>query len=899
MTKFVKFALVSLVILLVFDFNIGMAQDVSGTMVYHEAGKKTVHVKDCKRLGSTKGKTVMTLAEAEAKGLRLCSQCPVDDLSEKKDKEDQGSLPESWVNPPPDQHAAIPVHSFVPSERAPLVSMGEDGRLVYKPYSDKGDRIMDWSHCGYENSEVPIPDVPLVETLHPLPGDPHPFENMFYPVGPDNREQIQAALDRVEARKPGADGSKGAVLLKKGTYYIDGSLKVGSGVVLRGEGDDEDGTVLIFNTSDGGNAIEIEGEGPIEESDDVDKIRITQDYLPSGSISLNVEHASRFQPGDFVCVKKTVNEKWIEDLGMGERLRHIRGGKEGAKKRPWKPESYQFKHIRQIRAVSGNTITLDMVLPQSFEKQHGGGEVYKVSVDKLGSQSGVEYLRIVSNYDTTVTNNKKSTNFSNFWSGIVLENVSDSWVRNCTMMHFVKSAVSIGDNTLYVTVRDCKSLQPVGPVAGGRRYPYSINGGTGHLVYQCYTEDGRHDFAGGSRTMGPFAFVKCTAVRGGTSEPHHRWGTGYLFDCITTDGSIGAFNRGDSGSGHGWAASNTLVWNANAQSVTVFDPETTGENNFAIGFTGEYIKESFEPMGLWYANTRAGYWGTPHEGKYYGYALMGNGYIESPDKQVEPASLFVQQLIDRIGKEQAMKVLQKQDPGQSGPKILFEDSMMSDWQENWLLDGKKATLEHRDNGLYFSGGTVTKRDDPEEYHAHHAVLWTKKVFEGDLRITYEMTRIDTSNYGNTLLYIQAQGTGSDPYVKDIAEWSGLRQIPAMSLYFEHMDLISLSFRENLRCKRYPWKDSNGEWYPNRGLIEPMVDYTGMIPGKKYSVEVEKRASSVTLRLYDAGTKALLTDFTWDTTKVPEELEPIQKGRIGLRHMSTKQFVYRNFKVEQL
>jgi hypothetical protein len=79
----------------------------------------------------------------------------------------------------------------------------------------------------------------------------------------------------------------------------------------------------------------------------------------------------------------------------------------------------------------------------------------------------------------------------------------------------------------------------------------------------------------------------------------------------------------------------------------------------------------------------------------------------------------------------------------------------------------------------------------------------------------------------------------------------------------------------------------------------MVDYIGMIPGKKYSVQVEKRAASVTLRLYDGKTKELLTDFTWDTTQVPEGLEPIQQGRIGLRHMSTKQFIYRNFKVERL
>jgi len=607
-TKFIKISLLQIIVLSVLHLNIGIAQDGrSGT-------------------GNQEDKST-------------------------------SDLPESWVNPPPDKNAPFTVHDFSPSKWAPLVALGPDGRLVYKPYSDMGDRILDWSHCGYKQSEIPIPDVPVVVTLQPLPDDTQPTEKMFYPTGSDNREYIQTALDRVNSRRPATNGIKGAVLLKRGTYYIVGTLKVNSGVVLRGEGDGENGTIMIFNTEGGGDAIVIEGDGPLEYTGKSKSVRITEDYLPSGSMALNVENADQFQKGDYVCVEKTVNQKWIDDLGMGERLRHIRGGKEGAKKSAWKPNSYQFKHIRQIKSVIGNTITLNVVLPQSIDKKHGGGEVYKVNTDNLGTQSGVEFIRVVSNYDKTVQPKDKKTNFRNLRSGIVLKNIGDSWVRNCTMMHFYKSAVTIGNDTQNVTVRNCKSLKPIGPFGGGFRYPYNIGGGTAHLFFECYTEDGRHDFAGGSRTMGPFAFVKCTAVRGGASEPHHRWGTGYLYDCITTDGSIGAFNRGDSGTGHGWSAANTLIWNADAKSVTVFDPETTGENNFAIGYAGEYKKEYFDPVQLWYANTRAGYWGTPQEGKYYGYAIMGSGHIESPGTEIEPASLFVQQLIDRIGKQQAMKVL--------------------------------------------------------------------------------------------------------------------------------------------------------------------------------------------------------------------------------------------------
>jgi len=240
------------------------------------------------------------------------------------------------------------------------------------------------------------------------------------------------------------------------------------------------------------------------------------------------------------------------------------------------------------------------------------------------------------------------------------------------------------------------------------------------------------------------------------------------------------------------------------------------------------------------------------------------------------------------------------------PMILLQDDMTGDWRKNWFLDGKKATVEHRDGGLYFSAGTVTKRDDPVEYNAHHAVLWTKEVFEGDIRIRYEMTRMDDSTYGTTLLYIQAQGIGSPPYVEDISEWSKLREIPDMGTYFTYMDLLSLSFRENLRCKRYPWRDEDLNWYSYdgpRGLIPPMVDYNGdgIQRGKTYQVTVEKRSTSLKLRLVEKESGRVLIDHTWDTTQIPEDIEPkqIQKGRIGLRHMSTRQFIYRDFIVEQL
>ncbi len=235
-------------------------------------------------------------------------------------------------------------------------------------------------------------------------------------------------------------------------------------------------------------------------------------------------------------------------------------------------------------------------------------------------------------------------------------------------------------------------------------------------------------------------------------------------------------------------------------------------------------------------------------------------------------------------------------------EILLNDSMLSDWQENWFLDGEKATLEHRPEGLYFAGGTVTKEQDPEEYHAHHALLWTKQEFEGDIRISYNWTQVDTSDYGAVLLYVQAQGIGVEPYAEDISKWSELRKISAMEKYFTNMNLISLSIRENVRCKRYPWFDREGNMFQAGGLIDPMVEYDGeVITGRTYQIVVEKRNPMVSMTMTDTVTGKAIINHTWDTSKVDERVEPklVTKGRIGLRQMSTKQTIYKDFKVERL
>ena len=117
---------------------------------------------------------------------------------------------------------------------APAVSRiypGGDGRLVYVP-DEQGNIIHDASHAGYRGGGVAIPHVPVRETVWPVAGD--------------NSAHLQAAIDKLSSRALDSQGLRGAVLLRAGYYRIATPLRIhASGVVLRGEGMGDTGTVLV------------------------------------------------------------------------------------------------------------------------------------------------------------------------------------------------------------------------------------------------------------------------------------------------------------------------------------------------------------------------------------------------------------------------------------------------------------------------------------------------------------------------------------------------------------------------------------------------------------------------------------------------------------------------------
>ncbi len=91
-----------------------------------------------------------------------------------------------------------------------------------------------------------------------------------------------------------------------------------------------------------------------------------------------------------------------------------------------------------------------------------------------------------------------------------------------------------------------------------------------------HTRDDRHQYVTGANTAGPIAFVGCSSERArNDAGPHHRWASGILWDRIDCDGdAINVRNRGNWGTGHGWAGANCVVWNSQAESYIIENPPT-------------------------------------------------------------------------------------------------------------------------------------------------------------------------------------------------------------------------------------------------------------------------------------------------------------------------------------
>jgi hypothetical protein len=455
--------------------------------------------------------------------------------------------------------AIVLAFSFVPpitKWESKFVTMAPNGVLRYHP-DEYGNTIPDFSRVGYYQGDKPIPDVPVVKTVSPS--------------DTNSQAVIQKAIEEVSQRKPDANGFRGAILLKKGTYKIPGTLYiVASGVVLRGEGDGEQGTKLIATGNTQRSLIEVMGDGYLEEIPGT-RAEVTDEYVPIGATSFTVNSTAKFKAGDKIVLVRPGTEDWIKDLKMDV----IDSRKET---KQWSPGEYELYYERVITKVKGNTISIDCPVVMSLEKKYGGATIFKSTFEERISKVGIEHLRCESTYAS-------DTAEDHGWTAIQFNKIENGWVRHVTSRYFGYACVQLNALAKWITVSDSRCLDAKSKITGGRRYSFN-NDGQQNLVMNCYATEGRHDYVTGARVCGPNVFYNCTAKNTHADiGPHHRWASGTLYDNIFTDGEINIQDRGNWGTGHGWAGVTQVLWNCTAKRAAVQSPWVSGKN-YCIGLKG-------------------------------------------------------------------------------------------------------------------------------------------------------------------------------------------------------------------------------------------------------------------------------------------------------------------------
>jgi hypothetical protein len=460
----------------------------------------------------------------------------------------------------------------------------EQGKLVYAADS-LGNRVPDFSYAGYMAAAQPIPDVPVRVVVSLKKGDA--------------RFRIQSALDYVANMQPGSDGFRGAVLLEKGVHEVSGGLTINaSGVVLRGSGAGNKGTVLLATGRSRETMIKVSG---VPGRQLQNAILITDAYVPVNATSFSVGDPGTFSVGDQVLVKRPSTLKWIETLGTD----HFGGGITAL---GWKPGTRDIYWDRTIIDIDGQRITIDAPLTTALDSNYGGGTIASYKWPGRIAQVGIENLLLRSTYDKS---NPKDEEHA--WFGVTMENVADAWVRQVTFEHLAGSAVALFETAKRVTVEDCKSLAPVSEIGGERRNTFFTNGQQ-TLFQRCYAEHGYHDFAVGFTAAGPNAFVQCEShLPYSFSGAVDSWASGILFDIVNIDGNALSFaNRWQDAQGAGWTAANSVFWNCAASRIDCFKPPTA--NNYSFGSWADF---------------------------------RGDGYWGESNNHVQPRSLYYAQLAER------------------------------------------------------------------------------------------------------------------------------------------------------------------------------------------------------------------------------------------------------------
>lgn len=488
-----------------------------------------------------------------------------------------------------------------------LVKQANNGNLIYHP-DEHGFILPDFSHAGYMGGGVEIPVVPTVKVIDPIEGD--------------NTAHIQAAIDYVGTLPKGTDGYRGALQLNAGKYEVKGTLLVKyDGVVIRGvgQGADEAANTIIWASKNEqvapkrnvilmGNSTQVWGRTQVSGT----KTDITDQTVAVGSYTFTVANSAPFHTGDHIIIYHPCTEAWIEAVNKGGVPYPDPSAPSDADER-WKTNQLPIVYNRYITRIDGNTITVDAPMFYTLNRSISQSYIYKANWNGTIYQVGIENLRV-----DIETNG--GTDEAHAWQGIYFKSVENAWARNCTIRGFGQSGI-ITEACTRSTFESCSAIDPVAVVTGERMYNFNTyHYSQLNLFKSNYASNGRHHYvSNGTSTTSGNVFLRCISdACNNVNEGHRQWTQGMLYDNhkeqnLVRDFVLGLYNRVAMGTGHGWSAVHSVLWNCDTGTsrgkIGLQKPPTA--QNYAIGciaksITGKPVNASDFPLGYVEGHNKTG-----------------------------------------------------------------------------------------------------------------------------------------------------------------------------------------------------------------------------------------------------------------------------------------------------
>lgn len=526
---------------------------------------------------------------------------------------------------------------------------------------------MDFSYAGYMGGGVELPKIKAMKAVRPS-------------GAADDTANIQQAINEVAAM-PLKNGFRGAVLLLPGTYVCSNAIVISaSGVILRGSGTNATtiqmagGRHVAIRVGMGGGGRRYRRADTQAEQEDLPQTNSTSTaqtliadaYVPSGTKTFTVASAKGFSAGDTIEIRRPVTAAWVHFMDMDDLTRN-------GKPQTWIRTNTVIPIERRIAKISGNQITLDVPLSDSFDSKYlnpPGTVIAKINPPTRLSQIGIENLHIQSPA-------QRVNHTAELYTAVRL-NGEDCWMRDVRIDETMNS-VSLGGRR--ITLDNVTVTRKALHLGASKPAEFAPNGDQ-ILLNRCSVNADNVWFAAtGAGHSGPIVFLNCTFSGNGHIEGHMRWTTGMLLDnCVMPDGGIDFKNRGAMGSGHGWGMAWGVAWNCIAKSFVVQQPP--GAMNWAIGSTGERVIMS-----------------RPFDSE----PKLAEGIFDSENKPVEPQSLYLAQLKERLG-ERALKNIGYDSPEIGVPKIVHQQTQMNEGiGDDFALNQPVSASSVRDDKEEFAG----------------------------------------------------------------------------------------------------------------------------------------------------------------------------------------------------